>query len=194
MDLSDAVVRDLAALSGALDEPGADLAQMIHQLGASCARAVTSYLGFSITLVVDEMPVVFAVLEDLRGPGGIVTSVMFPLSVKDGPGAASKVVLYAGTPGAFVDLAADLSYALGTGPEVQLDQHLTPPDLSPESTGLAAVSRYNQALGILLDRGFDEEQARAEMQRLAHRDAVSLDAVARKLLDSVSDSPLRDDS
>ncbi len=185
MDRSDAIAQDLAALSRSLDEPGADLAQMVRQLGDSCTRAVASYTGFSITLMIDGMRVTFAALDDSVGSSGIGTSVMFPVAATAGHGTGSEVILYAATPGAFVDLAADLNYAFALGPDVvQLDRHLTPPDLDAE-TGLASMSRYHQALGILLDRGLDEDQARAELQRLANRDAVSLDSTAQTLLDSL---------
>jgi hypothetical protein len=99
----------------------------------------------------------------------------------------SEVILYAGTPGAFVDLATDLSYALSARPDaVQLDQHLTLPDAAVGDTGLAAMSQHNQALGILLDRGLDLDEGVAELQRRAQLDASSVQDAAQQLLyDSV---------
>ena len=129
MELSDAVAADLAALSDALDDPDADLAELVQRLGDRCAIAVGSYLGFSISLVIDEVAVSVTVLEEFLDPSEIVTSVMFSLRALGDHAPVGEVVLYAGVPGAFVDLAADLSYALNAGRDtVRLDQHLTPPD------------------------------------------------------------------
>jgi hypothetical protein len=185
VELSDAVAADLAALSASLEEPGADLALLVQRLGDSCALAVPSYLGVSISLAVGSMPLSFSVLEEFLDPSEILTSVMFALSPIDEHGSGSQVILYAGTLGAFVDLAADLTYALGAGPDaVQLDQHLTPADLARRDVGLTAISRRNQALGILLDRGHDLDDALTELQRHAGREGISLDMVAQRLIDS----------
>ncbi len=108
---------------------------------------------------------------------------MFPLRTLDTPG--SEVVLYAGTAGAFVDLAADLAYALGTQPDaVRLDQHLVPPDPASDAAGLTGMSRRHQAIGILLDRGHDTDDAVVELHRLARVGFVSVDVAAQQLLDS----------
>ncbi|MCW2523778.1 MAG: hypothetical protein JWO63_2113 [Frankiales bacterium] len=187
MEPSDALIADLAALSDALDEPGVDLASLVRLLGESCRLAVGSYLGFSITLVGAGGPVSLSVLEDLGDPSEIRTSVMFTLDASGDHPAGSELTLYAGTPGAFVDLAADLAYVLGGSSEaVQLDRHLTPPDPGRGAAGLAAMSRENQALGILLGRGHDPERARTELRRLARADATSLDAAAQQVIDSTA--------
>jgi hypothetical protein len=185
VEISDAITADLAALSDALEEPGADLALQVQRLGESCAFAVKSYLGFSITLVVGEVPVSFTVLEDFLDPSEILTSVMLPLTAVGDHASGSEVVLYAGTAGAFVDLAADLTFALQAGPDViQLDQHLTPPDPELGVAGLRALSQQNQAIGILLDRGYDSGEALTELHRLARLDAISVEVAAQQLIDS----------
>ncbi|MCW2529003.1 MAG: hypothetical protein JWM76_3863 [Pseudonocardiales bacterium] len=187
MEMSHAVAANLAALTGALDEPGPDLAPLIGRLGESCALAVRSYLGFSITLVVDEVPVSFSVLEAFLDPAEILTSVMFPLTALGERAVGSEVILYAGTAGAFVDLAADFSYALGSSADaVQLDRHLIPPARRDGSDGLAKLARRNQAIGILLDRGYDEPDAITELREVARLGAVSVDAVAQQVIDSTA--------
>lgn len=78
------------------------------------------------------------------------------------------VILYAATPGAFVDLAADLSWLAGLElDEFALDQHLNLP-VDPETAGVGqAASLINQAIGVLVARGrtlgaaSDELDARA---------------------------------
>jgi hypothetical protein len=183
VQLSDAVAADLAALTDALDEPDADLAILIQRLCDSCALSVGSYLGLCITLIINDLPTSFSVLEDFLDPAEVLTSVMFPLDALGGYAPGSAVILYAGSPGAFVDLAADLSYALGARPDaVQLDQHLSPPDPAVGDTGLAAMSQHNQALGILLDRGLDLDEGVTELQRRARLDANSMQTAAQQLL------------
>jgi hypothetical protein len=190
VEISDAVTADLAALSDALEEPGADLALMVQRLGDSCALAVKSYLGFAITLVIDEIPVSFSVLEDFLDPAEILTSVMFPLTALGDHDSGSEVILYAAKPGAFVDLAADLSYALRVGPDtIKLDQHLTPADPALGAAGLGTLSRHNQAIGILLDRGYDSDEALTELHRLAGLNAISVETAARQLIDSTVRPP-----
>jgi len=188
--MSDAVVSDLAALSDALGDRDADLVELVLRLGASCSLAVGSYLGFSISLVIDEVAVSVAVLEDFLDPLEILTSVMFPLSALGEHAPGGQVVLYAGTPGAFVDLAADLAYALQTGPDaVQLDLHLVPPDPALGAAGLTTLARQNRAIGILLDRGYDTDAALTELHRLARLKAISVDTAAQQLITSVRRSP-----
>jgi hypothetical protein len=190
MDISDAVAADLAALTAALDDPDTDLVELVQRLGISCSLAVTSYLGFSISLVIDQVPVSVSVLEDFLDPSEILTSVMFPLSALGDHAPGGEVVLYAGTPGAFVDLAADVAYALRTRPDaVQLDRHRIPPDPALGAVGLTALSRHNQAIGILLDRGHDPDEALTELHRLARQDAISLQVAVQQLIDSTVRPP-----
>ncbi|MDP9092641.1 MAG: hypothetical protein M3N95_06780 [Actinomycetota bacterium] len=185
MELSDAVAADLAVLTAALDEPDDDLALLVLRLSDSCALAVKSYLGLSITLIVGDAPVSFSVLQEFLEPSEVLTSVMFSLTAVGEHTSGSEVVLYGGTPGAFVDLAADLTYALGAGEDaVKLDQHLTPPDLALGDAGLAATSRQDQALGILLDQGLDLDEGLTELHRLAGLDAISVDTAAQELIDA----------
>jgi hypothetical protein len=187
VEMSDAVAADLAVLSEALEQPGADLTLVVAQLGDSCALAVRSYLGFSINVTVGELPVSFSVLEESLDPAEIVSSVRFPLGAEVDQSAGSEIVLYAGAAGAFVDLAADLTYALGGGPDaVRLDQHLTPPDPALVASGLAAMSRHNQAIGILLERGLHPADAVIELHRLARLDSTSTDAAARRVIESAT--------
>jgi hypothetical protein len=186
VELSDAVAADLAALTVALDEPVGDLAVQLQQLGDSCALAVGSYLGISITLVVDEVPVTVTILEDFLDPSEIGTSLMIPLTVLGDHGPGSQIVLYAATAGAFVDLAADLSYASGAGPDVaQLDQHLRPPDHAAEVTGLTALRLQNQAIGILIDRGDEADVALARLRRRALLEGISIELAVQTVIDSV---------
>jgi hypothetical protein len=191
VELSDAVAADLAALSDALDRPGIDLADLVWQLGDRCAGAVGSYLGFSIRLVIDEVAVNVSLLEDFLDPSEILASVMVPLIALGDDALVGEIVVYAAVPGAFVDLAADLTYALRLGPDtIQLDRHLTPPD--PALGALTALSRQNQAVGVLLDRGYDANEALPELRRRATLDAITVDVAAQRLIDSARPPSLRE--
>jgi hypothetical protein len=186
VELSDAVAADLAKLTRALDEPGVDLETLLRQLSDSCAVAVASYLGFSITIVVGDYPISLALLEDFLDPTEILTSLMLPLGAIEGDGFGGELTLYAGAVGAFVDLAADLSYALGAEAGViQLDHHLLPPTQLRGATGLDHLTVQNQAIGILLDRGLSPDDARGEIHRAARLDQVSVDVVAQRLIRSM---------
>jgi hypothetical protein len=102
----------------------------------------------------------------------------------------SDLVLYAATPGAFIDLAADLNYALGLHPAaLTLDDDLTEPVSGTGITGLTSQSTINQALGVLIDRGHTPEAARQELNRLAALDSGQLHHAADAILRSTTRPP-----
>jgi hypothetical protein len=95
--------------------------------------------------------------------------------------------LYARRPGAFVDLAADLSWLGGDGlSSVPLDDALGV-DLDSSPTGLAQASTINQAIGILIERGFNPAEARGELDDLAARSHRDLSTAAQSVVDAVTD-------
>ena len=77
----------------------------------------------------------------------------------------STIIFYAGVPGAFVDLAADLSYSLGLPPgTVVLDEDTAAPLSESGLTGAAESSTVNQAIGVLIDRGYTPATAGAHLR------------------------------
>ena len=153
MDVSPTLSADLAALTQSLGEPG-DLESSVRALAHHVAAGVASYLGLTMEVVADGFEISFTVLEHADSIHKIANSLRIPLDRNSGAGAGSSLVLYAANPGAFVDLAADLSFALDLGPDaLQLDAHLHAPSPEFDSIGLAAHSTINQAIGILIDRG-----------------------------------------
>lgn len=150
-------------------------------LGENTRLAVDSFLGLTVTLVVDGYPATFTVLGVGVGPDHVVTSLMLPLS---GSEAGSNIVFYAGTAGAFVDPAADLAFAMGVEPgALVLDRHLTPSADGSGMTGLTEISHINQAIGILVSRGHTVETARAELHRRARHDGIPAPVHAQRLID-----------
>jgi hypothetical protein len=115
VDFPTALLRDLLQLSSHIglddDALGAPLVSLVEGLQA----AVASYRGLHVTIVDNGDPVSLTAFLPLQGHDSINTSMRVGFSAL-GPGfnGESYVIFYAATPGAFVDLAADFGYALGT--------------------------------------------------------------------------------
>jgi hypothetical protein len=96
-------------------------------------------------------------------------------------------VLYATTPGAFVDLAADLAWVLEVQPSaLVLDRHLVLP--SPPAQGVVGLREHatiNRAIGALIERGHSPESARAELHLHADLDSGDIPAAAQRILDGL---------
>lgn len=132
----------LDLLTQALDLPGTDVAETMRRLAVDARTAVASYLGLSVAITAEQSPFEqspfdLTVLDDGAGPGDIHTSLLVPLATTPGAGSTGTtpvaLILYAATPGAFVDLAADLAWVTGRPlTEFRLDGHLTLPSSHTE--------------------------------------------------------------
>ena len=113
MDLPTALLHDLLQLGtsvGLDDGLEARLAAVMHAVGG----AVPSYRGMDLTVYDGDQPVRLAAFVETEN-GEITTSLRLPfVTVGTGIHRDSSVVFYAATPGALVDLAADLGHALQT--------------------------------------------------------------------------------
>ncbi|MDP9094783.1 MAG: hypothetical protein M3N95_18055 [Actinomycetota bacterium] len=115
------------------------------------------------------------------------------MSAISGAHGSSSLLFYAADPGAFVDLAADLSFALGLElSDLVLDRHLTLPRHGEGIDGFEFWSGINQAVGVLIARGHTPESARTELHRLADSDSGNLHDAARAVLARVINSALPD--
>jgi hypothetical protein len=163
-----ALAADLATLSEALDETDPDITEALRQLVADVRLAVRSYLGLTVTSG-DATPLMnLTAMEGFAHPDDVVSSLMIPLSDKsaDGAGLRLAVILYAARPGGFVDLAADLGWLTGRRlSDFALDQHLSGP--ARPTGGVRSTSLINQAIGVLLGRGYTLEQAALEIDERA---------------------------
>lgn len=169
MDISAQLAADLAVLSEALDDD-ADLETTVREFAAAAKLAVSSYLGMTVTVIAGGHEVSLDVPEHARAEHEIGASLLIPLADITVTEAGSSLVLYAATTGAFVDLAADLTYALQVGPDaLALDAHLKPSFDDSGLDGFADMTHINQAIGILIGRGHSPEGAGTELRRLAHR-------------------------
>lgn len=126
MDLSAALAGDLAVLTEAIDDPDLDLQALLDALTSDLRRAVASYLGMRMTIVIEDRQVSFTA-GAFNTSTATVTSLLLPLATVATSEARSTLVFYASVPGAFVDLAAHLSVALGIDPSTLiLDDEVHP--------------------------------------------------------------------
>lgn len=193
-DLADGVGTEDGGLTGTLDTLVTDL-----------RVAVTSYSGLRLTLVRDGWPVTLAAFPgtDEKPP---TTSLRLALSTLGGGfDPLSAIVLYARTPGAFVDLAADLAYLdrRGRTPDpvsragegntpadgdshpagLALDGDLPPASVVSGLSGLTEYSAINQAVGVLMWRGQTPDQALGTLRREATAAGLSLPGYVARLLE-----------
>ena len=196
MDLPAALLTHLQDLTASIGQDDQELDDTIAALNTALRSTAASYCGFRLTIVVNRVnnqwPVTLTAFSDGQDlPVG--TSLRLPLAlVSEAVDPESRVIFFAVTPGAFTDLAADLSCALGgiqveqqspaaqsadgasnrlDGPRsaIELDNDL--PLVSPVSglTGLADLTVLNRAIGMLVDHGHDLVEA----HHVLHRDAAA---------------------
>lgn len=189
MDISKQLAAQLAVLSQALDDD-VDLETTVRDFAAATRVAVSSYLGMTVTVIAGGQKVRLDVPEHARGKHEIGASLRIPLADITITDAGSSLVLYAATPGAFVDLAADLAFALQVGPDVlALDADLTPSLDGSGLHGLADVTHINQAIGILIGRGRSPEGAATELRRLADRAETTVRVAAHEVIHAATRRP-----
>jgi hypothetical protein len=98
------------------------------------------------------------------------------------------LILYAATPGAFIDLAADLSWITGrTIADFRLDEHRTLPASYIDPTPLAAMSDIDQAIGVLIGRGSIPEHAERDLYARAVTAGTDLLGAASLILASLTE-------
>jgi hypothetical protein len=185
------LLAELALLTQALDLPGTDVAQTLRRLAADARSAVESFLGLSVAITADRIRFDLTLLDDGTQPVHIQTSLLVPLStaavVASATPASVALILYAATPGAFIDLAADLSWITGRAlAEFRLDEHRALPSNYVAPTSLAAMSSINQALGVLIGRGATPEQAERDLHTRAATAGIELAAAATVLLTALT--------
>ncbi|MDV7133474.1 ANTAR domain-containing protein [Williamsia muralis] len=182
------LVAALASLTAGLDDPTVDLHQRLAELVAALTESIDSLVSVALTVVVDHRP--FSVAVPVRKGVEAITSVSIPLRRQSGPDTESRLVLLAGTPGAFVDLVADVSLAMNSDPAtIDVDTQLPPAVPFENDPGVAMQrdledrSAIDQALGVLLARGATMQAASTHLSQRAEGDNVSMADAARAVLD-----------
>jgi hypothetical protein len=188
--LFDRFSAELRQLSAALDDPDIDLATELEDLATMARDAVASFRGLSVTITLHGHPVTVTALD----PGSDVdiggTSLALPLSSVTTAAPGSVLILFASNPGAFTDLAADISWSTQTPlDQFQIDQHLHLRATGSGISGLAELSTLNQAIGVLIERGQTPGQARDHLQQRAEADGHDVHDIARAILASLDNPP-----
>lgn len=185
MKIAAALAADLGILTAALDEPGADLADRLSQLTANATAAIPTFLGLSVTVDGSDSPFAFTTFVEGAETGDVRTSLRLALPGVGDAGllAPVAIVLYAGSRGTFVDLAADLAW-LTARPlsDFVLDQHLLGPAEKGAVTSLSETSVINQAIGALIGQGHTPEQAERHLTAEGADAGISRHAVGLRIL------------
>jgi hypothetical protein len=180
-----ALAADLGVLTVALENPGADLAHDLRQLTADATAAIPTFLGLSVTVGGSDPPFTFTTLLEGICAGDVRTSLRLALPAIGDTGLlpAVVIVLHAGAPGTFVDLAADLAW-LTARPlsDFALDQHLPGPAERVAATNFLELSVINQAIGALIGRGYTPEQAAQHLTTEGAEAGISRHGVGARIL------------
>ena len=191
-----ALAATLALLTAALDDPGADVAASMAAFAAEAHAAIGSYLGLTVSISAGAgAAVTFTTLADSEQTSAICASLRMLLpdvasTGADGVGAA--LILYAGRSGAFVDLAADLAWLTGRElTDFVLDQQLQLPAQPDGTLALLTASLIDQAIGVLMGRGYTPDQARRELDADAARANTDRAGAAARILAALT--PEEDD-
>ncbi len=188
MKIPSRAAASLAELTETFDDPDIDIGRSLGRFADQVRSAVPSYLGVSVEMMTADTQRSVDAMEDSFVPGTIRSSVKIPTSTALGAGperagGAQRIalILYAASPGALIDLAADLAWLTSLPlSDFALDQHLTGPESLSGSA--AATSVVNQAIGVLLARGRTPEEAEADIDGRAVRTGLTRQVVATAIL------------
>ena len=187
MDTSTLLIEDIHNLFSDLAVPDGFVGQSVElenslaALTEAVKNAAPSYRGLALTLVIDRQPVSVTSAE-LEHTSDIATSLRLSLAWIPSLGAGSRITFYASTPGTFVDLAADLSFALDS--DIRLDEDI-PPVLVSDLTGVGKLSAINTAIGVLIGHGHTPDSAQRELRHTADATRISI----QKAAEAVTDNP-----
>ena len=187
MDLPSTLIHEFDSILHPLVPDPDSLSRSASALVASISTAVASFRGLDLSLTYAGQRVTLAAFDQVAA-GPSATSLRWRLN-GHGQADPDQLILYAGRAGAFVDLAADLRYALARKSphtllqsDLELDRDLPPRTTTTGLTGLSELSLLNRAAGVLIDRGASPRDALAELDRQALLAGVDRYAYARELL------------
>jgi hypothetical protein len=173
---------DLAVPDSVTGEP-VDLDASLAALTTSVKRAVPSYRGLGLIVVIDEQPIMVTSAE--RGNASdIATSLSLSLAWVPLLGPDSQITFYASVVGTFVDLAADLAHALGSQ-SLRLDGDI-PSALVSDLTGVRRLSTINEAVGVLIGHGHTPDDAQRELRQMTDTAGISIHRAAEAVIENPS--------
>jgi len=194
VDDSTALTEAIADLLSSVDSTGAtpalDIRAAVATLARNVKRAAPSYQGLSITVLIDEQRITLTAMEPSTVESEITTSLHLTLGGFPLLDPSTEITFFAATPGAFVDLGADLTFALGAAAGPRLDQDLPTP-VWTGVTGLSEMSDINVAIGILIGHDHTPETARRELHRMAKAAAITAAQAAARVRAHPNDPAFR---
>src|SRR4029450_956103 len=118
VELPVALLAPLQDLTVSIGQEDQDLDHTLAALTTALHSTATTYCGLQLTLIENQCPITLTAFTDRHDADGhdipVGTSLRLPLAlVSPTADPHSRAIFFAITPGAFTDLAADLSYALG---------------------------------------------------------------------------------
>jgi hypothetical protein len=150
--------------------------------------AVPSALGATISFDLDTptgTPKEIDLVERALDPGEIASGLRLPLVLPQ-QSLSGSVLLYASEPDAFTDVVEGLVALLDAQAGlVDASPELPSGTVSPSVVAVQDFSLVNEALGVLINRGFTLTEARGDLQDRATRGRTSLPEAARRLLDGL---------
>jgi hypothetical protein len=178
--LTEAIVDLLASVDSTGARPAIDLRAAVATLARNVKRTAPSYQGLAITVVVDGQRVTVTAMEPSSVQSEITTSLHLTLGGFPLLDPSTEITFFAATPGAFVDLGADLTFALGAAAGPRLDRDLPTP-VWTGVTGISEMSDINVAIGILIGHDHTPETARRELHRIAMAAAITTSQAAARV-------------
>lgn len=184
VDISSKLALALDSLTEVCADPAIDLGVLLQQLVSAAEESVASLVSVTLTVWVDDYP--FTVAATTRNDReSVQASVWIPLPAESRSAVGSDLLLLAGAPGAFVDMAADVVFVLRLDPDVvKLDLHLWADDseIYSETIDLDDRRTVDQALGVLVAQGAVLQDADLDLQLRADRHGNTLADAARVVL------------
>jgi hypothetical protein len=178
LEIPRGLLASLRDLTTGIDGDGNAVGELLDALIRELETAVASYRGLQLTISQNGFPVVLTAYPDGHDRA-VGTSLRVPLTLLDsGFTTESRIVFYAGTPGAFVDLAADLTFALrgastpdlvenSAPPAIRLDADPPPRTRGFNLSGLTELSAIDRAVGVMIDQGRHPDRAHASLRNEA---------------------------
>jgi hypothetical protein len=201
LEIPRSLLASLHDLTTGIDGHEPAVGELLGALIRELETSVLSFRGLQLTISQNGFPVVLTAFAnghngyDGNGhDGAAATSLRVPLALLDpGFAAESRIVFYAGTPGAFVDLAADLQFALRDAstpervensalPPIRLDADPPPRTRGFRLSGLTELSTIDRAVGVMIVQGHHPEHAHARLRGDAARAGLEPHVWADRLL------------
>jgi hypothetical protein len=182
MYANDVAVASFEELTAPLFPSGPGLTAGLRGLEALVRTAVTSLLGWSLTIKVDGGCVTLTSVNPATTSGDVRASLEVPLSAFVSADLSGGMVFYASAPYAFSRLRRDFVPTFGPALcRLRLDQDLNP-DLASVVSGVREMSTISRLISVLVAGGDTPGDARDRLQAAAVTAKRTLHQTATELL------------